>query len=263
MKDSSFKSEMGARWLTLFVISLIQISQSQNCGLTYRSIYLQVQAERIIDSPVSPAKQTLNSDYSTTNSRVTTELKNIDEFKRSPFYVEPFDSKVLSLPDSQLEFVRNITRKDIILYREILNEAIATRSKIAPGVRLMLKYSGKLVSNLIRHRGEERKLAQRVDPKPEFFTMIADLCQEVINQSSHLKRNYSKSKVEINNFQSRVNSLFDRFTKIIETSPVGAYLRWNQLVLYKNQPENGVQNKRFIEEAADLTAVSLKSFRLF
>lgn len=212
-------------------------------------------------SPPGPGFQAPAGAAAAAKPTVSDEVKRFEEFKKSPMYVEPFDAKVLSLPTMQLSFVRDITKKDIVFYKEILNEAISMRNKMAASVRLMLKYSGRLMSSFIKHRREEKKLPQRVEAKPEFFQMLADLCQEVIDTSGQLKRNYSKSKIDVDNFRSRVETLFDTVQQIIETSPMGGYLRWNQLVLYKDKPRNGVANRRFIEETADLTAVSFLGMR--
>jgi hypothetical protein len=192
-------------------------------------------------------------------AKIPQPAKTFDEYKRSPLFVEPFDAKVLSLPADQLAFVRNVTRDDMIFYREILHDAIANRNKVGPSVRLVVKYGARLVGNFIKNRRSERQIANRVEPKPEFFLMLANLAQDTMDLSGQLKRNYSKNKIDIEKFRLRTEALFDYVQKIVETSPMGTYMKWNQLVLYKDKPVNDIQNRPVKDEMADLTAVSRRN----
>ena len=184
------------------------------------------------------------------------DLKRFEEFKKSPLYVPPFDPNVLSLPNPQLLFVRKMAATDIELYRTIAKEAIDKRNGFAPSISLMFKYTGKLLTKFIKNRREELTINPRVEPAPEFFGMLADLFQTVLDKSSIIKveKGYTKKGVDVNLFYDRVNALFDYLKRIVDTAPNGAYVKWNELTLFKDNPMSAHYNANLIDEAAELVA---------
>lgn len=186
------------------------------------------------------------------------ELKKWEEFKKSNLYVPPFEADVISIPDVQAQFVRDISAKDIELFKTILKEAIEKRNKMAPSVSLMWKYSAKLMGNFIKNRQAEQRLSPRKEPKPEFFEMVAKLVESILNRSAALKteKGYTKASVNTDDLYNRADALFSYVTRMINSSPVTAYVKWDEFVLFKNELTSPRHDVDFKEEAADLTAVS-------
>lgn len=182
------------------------------------------------------------------------------QWKQNPLFVPPFDSNVLALPEVQLAFLRSAAARDLVLFREILNEAIESRRKFAPSVKLMFKYTGKLLGRFIRSRREDLALPERVEPSPAFFTMLAELTEKVINRSALLKaeRAYTKDNINTEAFRARVEALFDNIERILNAAPMGGYLRWDAMRLFADQPQNPRYNGDLAEEASDLVAVSAR-----
>jgi len=183
--------------------------------------------------------------------------QRFEVFKQSGLYVPPFDEKILVLPEPQLAFMRQATAEDSALFREILNEVIQSRRKFAASVKLMFKYATKLLGRFIKNRRDDLALKERVEPSPAFFRMLADLSDKVISRSGQLKSGYSKDSLDMEQFRSRVEAIFDHITRVINVSPVGGYLRWDTARLFTDQPKNQRYNMDLAEEAADLTAVSM------
>lgn len=189
-----------------------------------------------------------------------TDIDAYSKFKTSGLYQIPFDPEVLALPAEQVEFVRKATEKDVEFYNQILNDAIETRNNFAAGSRLMLKYGGRLILSFLKHRREEMKLKNRIEPMPSFFTMLADLIAFVESESDSIRkqRDYSKANVNIEDFRERVMGAFEFYKKVINNSPVAGYVRWDEAHLYTDDPNHKRYNIELKEEAADLYAVSNK-----
>lgn len=188
------------------------------------------------------------------------ELIEFRKFQQSNLYIAPFEDSVISLPKAQLNFIRLITRDDLELIRTIAREAIQKRNNfVPPSISLMWKYSGLLLGNLIRHRQAEQRLQPRVEFTPSFFTMLARLIEKVLDRGTKLKKenHYDKKTVHVEEFYERVDAQLNYTQKIVDNSPVGAYLKWNTTVLYKGETLRPKHDLDFIEEAADLTAVSI------
>jgi hypothetical protein len=234
-------------WTVLGVLLCGQISSGQQT-----QVQVQVQA----GANASAANANLAGAAAKSVNQLSPEQRRFEEFRKSPYFMEPFDPKVLSLPDEHLAIVRANTRKDKLLYKEIVDDAIKSRNKLAPSVRLLLKYSAKILTGIIKNRIAEKQAKERVDPKPEYFLMIVDLAQQVVDVSAKMKSKYSKSTLDIENFRLRAESMLDYFEQIIDASPLGGYMKWNQMVFYKDRPRNGIQNRPFMEELPDLVAVS-------
>jgi len=210
------------------------------------------------DSGVQPDGAQAGAAASIPNSNATDETQKWEEFKKSSLYLPSFDPKVISIPKAQSDFSNEAVKKDLELYRQILREAIDKKNNFAPSVGLMLKYSGKLISHFIRNRKLELQIKPRLEPKPTFFEMLARLAETVIDKSTKIKKEkgYNKKTVNSEELYHRVDSLFNYVQSIIRASPVAAYLQWDELILYKNDPTNPNHGKDLIEEAADLAAVS-------
>lgn len=179
-------------------------------------------------------------------------------WEQSGFYLASFDPAITTIPSMQREFVNKIVENDLELFREILREAIERRNKFAPSVGLIWKYAAKLLGRLISNRREEMKLPERLEPKPDFFRMLADLAEAVIQQSTEVKKQkgYSKSNVDTDELYRRVDNVFKYIQSTIEAAPVGAYLKWNELILFRGDPTNPDHDRPLVDEASDLTAVS-------
>lgn len=249
-------------WSTLLLDQLSYTFQQQQQPL----IQITTTGGSSVSSSNAFSSQASSSLHSSSLSSVTVgskptavktsdELQRFEEWKRSPLFVEPFDMKVLTVPDVQLAFIRNATASDINLFREILSEAIETRKKFAPSVKLMFKYAGRLLTNFIKNRLAEMQLPSRIEPRPDFFLMLADTAQEAVDESTKLKRNYNKN-LDTDKFRQRVEMIFERVKAIVDTAPMGGYLKWDQWVLFKEEPMHMMHNRRMKEVAADLFAVS-------
>lgn len=179
-------------------------------------------------------------------------------WQQSALYVDPFDPAITTIPAVQREFVNKMVTNDLEFFREILREAIERRNKFAPSVGLIWKYAGKLLGRFISNRREEMKLSERIEPKPEFFRMLADLAESVIQQSTEVKKEkgYSKNNINTDELYRRVDAVFNYIQRTIEAAPMGAYLKWNQLILHKNDPINPDHDRPIVDLASDLTAVS-------
>lgn len=187
------------------------------------------------------------------------ELNEFRKFQQSNLYVAPFEDNVIALPPTQLDFVRLVIRNDLELIRAILREAIQKRNNlIPPNISLMWKYSGVLLGNFIRNRQAEQRLHPKVEPKPSFFSMLANMIEKVLDRSTKLKKenHYDKRTVYVEALYERVDALLKYIEKIVDHSPVGGYLKWNTMTLYKGETLRPEHDLDFIEEAADLTAVS-------
>lgn len=197
-----------------------------------------------------------------TSGHLSDELIRFEEFRASSLYVPPFDPKVISIPGPQLAFVRNMTANDIVLFKSILDEAVAKRDKFAASVSLMLKYTGKILGQFIRNRRNELAIYPRLEPRLEFFKMLADMAQRILDKSDAIKRHkgYTKANVDMDSFHRRVDSVFSYVQRVVDVSPVGAYLKWDEMRLFKDEPRNPLYLANFVDEAADLTAVSLAGF---
>lgn len=199
------------------------------------------------------------SSSSNISKPVSDEEKRFDKFKDSVYYLPCFELELKSLPDVQLNFIRTMAISDMDLLRTILKEAIDKKNSFAPSVSLLFKYSGKLLGNFIRNRQTELRLSQRKDIKPAFFEMLAKMCESIIDKSNLIKgeKGYSKKNVDANELYRRVDNMFKYIQRMLDTSPVGSYLKWDQLILYKNETSNPEHDKNFVEESADLLAVSI------
>lgn len=245
----------------LFVVSLATIARCQQqqqstataAATTTNNAGLGAASASAVATSGQPLS--LNKDLTTTSSI----NDNFQAYKQSPYFLNPFDQTVLALPKMQLDFVRRVCADDMQLFREILNEAIETRKKLAPSVKLMLKYASRLLKTFIGNRRQDLALSERIEPSGEFFQMLANLAEQVVDRSGQVKRErgYTKDNINTDEFRLRVESVFDYIQKVINTSPMGAYMRWNELRLFMDEANSSPRfNKDLIEEAADLTAVS-------
>lgn len=180
------------------------------------------------------------------------------KWQQSGLYLASFDPAITTIPRMQREFVNQIVANDLELFREILREAIERRNKFAPSVGLIWKYAAKLIGRFINNRREEMKLAERLEPKPEFFVLLADLADAVIQRSTEVKREkgYTKNNIDTDELYRRVDNLFKHIQATVEVAPVGAYLKWNELVAFKNDPTNVDHGRPIVDLASELTAVS-------
>lgn len=186
-------------------------------------------------------------------------LKRLEEFRRSPYYLPPFEDGLVSIPEAQLQFQQSIFPREIELYKQIAKEGVERRGKFGSSVALVLKYGGKLLGNFIRNRKEDKLLPGAQEPRPEFFYMLADLLQRGIDLSSLIKkeRAYSRSNIDPTAFYLRVENFFNYFGKLLARSPFGLYLRWGQMKVYLDEPTNPRYGASIIDEGADLFAVSV------
>lgn len=184
--------------------------------------------------------------------------RRFQEFKSSPYYVAPFEDNLMAIPEAQVQFVREASQRDFELFRSISRDAVQRRGKFGSGVSLVVKYTGKLLGTFIRNRQEELRLPEFKDPKSEFFDYMADLISRGIDLSGELKREkyYSKSRVDSDDFYQRVDALFGYLTKMLNKCPLGMYLKWADLHLFKDEPSNKRHNVSILDEGADLFAVS-------
>lgn len=197
-----------------------------------------------------------NSTFDNNNS---TAIKAWEEWKNCHLYLPSFESDVISIPETQKEFVNNMVINDLVLFREILKEAIDKKNTFAPSVQLMWKYTGKLLGNFIRNRQAEQKIVPRKEPSPAFFESVARLAELVLDRSDELKKEmgYSKKSVNTDELYSRVDNVFRYIQRVINRSPVAAYLKWDQLVFFKDEKPTHGRNLELVQEAGDLTAVSI------
>lgn len=226
--------------------STILCDKTQNVELS-SSVTTETTSVKVVDEkgPPSPTSE---------------ELENFRAFKNSSLYVAPYEDDILSIPVAQLKFIRSSAKVDLELIRTILREAIDKRNNlISPSVTLMWKYSGKLLGNFIRNRQAEQRLEPRVDPKPSFFNMLAQIVEKVLDRSSELKKenHYDKISVLTEELYERANNTCNYISKIIDNSPIGGYIKWNTTVLFKSDTSKTRSNLDLVEEIADQTAVSI------
>lgn len=178
-----------------------------------------------------------------------------EKFKKDPDYVECYDPEVTALPQLQVEFVRNMTTKDMELYKEIVVEAIEKRNSMAPSMKLMWKYSKKILGNFITNRRKEKKLDPRVEPKASFFGYLAKLVETIIDKSAEVMKSapYTKRNVDVDAMKAQIYNIFDTISRVTNKSPVAGYLKWSELRIYKNSSEP----VNLTEEAAAAAAVSI------
>lgn len=186
------------------------------------------------------------------------EEKRIKLYQASDLFVPNYDPDMKSLPDVQLAFLRNMIARDMEFYREVLREAIDKRNNFAPSVGLMFKHTGRLLGNFIRSRQTEQLLSSRKEIKPSYFEMLAKLSESIIDKSNSIKKEkaYSKKNVDVADLYRRCNNSFNYSQRIVDVSPVAIYVRWDLVTLYKNELSNPEHDRSFIDEAADLLAVS-------
>lgn len=182
------------------------------------------------------------------------ELIKWELFRRSPHYLEPFEADVISIPEGQLNFVRQSSHSDSDLLLMIAREAIDRRNRFAPSISLLFKYTAKVLGNLVRRRLTESRIRPRVDAKPSFFLMLADLVQRVLARSDQILKatNYTRATVDVERLYERTRAACAYVVGTIDVSPVGGYHKWNRLILYRGQ----ANQTPLVEEAADIWAVS-------
>lgn len=222
------------------------------------SSLLELQSQQTSGSAVASVSIGGNNSFPTKEDDSS---KAFEEFKASPYFVEPFEEGLKALPAPQVQFVRQAMARDFDLFREITRDAIKRRGKFGSSAALMLRWTGKLLGTFIRNRQEELRLPEFKEPKGEFFDYMADLMERGINLSTDLKRNKypSKNSVDSDEFYNRVDSLFNYFAKVLNKSTVGMYIKWANLSLYKDEPSNVRYNVNVTDEGSDLFAVSLPS----
>lgn len=190
---------------------------------------------------------------------VNEKVRNFQAFKNSSLFIEPFESGMLAIPKIQAEFVRKMATDDLEFYRTILREAIDKRFKFAPSVSLMFKYSAKILARIIKNYKLENQLPDHVKYKSEFFKMLSTLIETALDKSAKIKkeREYTKQSVNTDEMYHRTNAVFNWIERVIQVSPVAGYLKWNETVLYRNEVSIPRHDLNFIDEAADLLAVSV------
>lgn len=189
-------------------------------------------------------------------SAINDEVKKFQIFKNSSYYLPSFEAEIIAIPQPQIDFIRKAASKDLDMLRGILREAIEKKNNFAPSMALMLKHGGKLLGTFIRNRREELKISPRIEPKPAFFAMLAKLAEDIIHRSNSVKKmkGYNKKNVNTGDLYKRVDAVFSYIERVIGASPVGAYLKWDEMVLFRN--ESAGSDRILLEEASDLTAVS-------
>lgn len=180
-----------------------------------------------------------------------------DKFKESPLFVEPFDPNVKSLPEMQLKLMRGLIERDIEFYKKIVDAIISPKYLQAffPSSKLIMNYGWTMKKKLEEFTEADSKLSERIEPKPEFFLMLAEMGAKIIEQSRDRreKKDYSKENIDLEVFRVRANALIDYLKEVILASPMGAYLKLDEMELYT---VTGLKKTRLIDEAIDLTAVS-------
>lgn len=191
------------------------------------------------------------------NTRLEDE-RAFEEYRRATYYVEPFEKGMISVPAEQRKFVREMVRKHLDLFGQVLREAIDKKDNFGAGVSLSLKYSMKLIGQLIKHYKGERAIPGSVKYKAEFYKMFSRMFETALLKSNDIKSSgiHSKSNVNTEEAYHRVDAIFNWVDKIVQHSPVGGYMKWNETLLYKNEPQNPLHDRDVVDEAADLLAVS-------
>ena len=180
-----------------------------------------------------------------------------DVWRSSGLFVEPFEPGLACLPGAQLAVMRESSRETLQLFKKILHEAVEIRDQFAPSAKLMLKYTVRLIDSFIRQRRLEAQLAagQRHNLKPDFFHMLAQIIERGLDRSGELKseRRYTKQNVQADQLLARLDALLHYVQRVMDSSPVGGYLKWDKLRLFADQPDRALEAA---EEGADLGAVS-------
>lgn len=206
-----------------------------------------------ISAPRAVNKEQLDN-YSTRSASTIATDADWEAFKSSRLYVEPFEAAVIALPKAQLDLQRSSAVKDLALFQKILDDAVETRNNFAANTRLMLRWTGELLSQILQDQREELKLTDRHKPNPSFFKMMANFITNITDTSTEMKRrkNYTKRNIDVAEFKRRVENLFTSYKDILNISPVGNYLRWDRAEFYKEEP----RRLELGAEATDLLAVS-------
>lgn len=177
-------------------------------------------------------------------------------FRKSAIGIPPFEPDILMMPEQQLIFLRETLDSDLAFYREILREAIDRRNKWGASVALTFKYAAKLIARILRNRRNEQKINPRVEPKREFFGMIANLVELTLDNSGNIKKTLYNKKdlVDHEGLYNRFNDLVEYIKRIFNSSPVGPYLRWDKASLYRDNHTHPYHNRLLLDETSDLLA---------
>lgn len=165
-----------------------------------------------------------------------------------------FEPTITRFPDGQLEIKRKTLHANFEMFKKILREAIDKRTHLGSGVKIQLKYSGKILSRFVADYLHEKQLRPRYEEKPEFHSMLSDWIQTIVKRSADIMRKLDTTTVNYEDMYRRFSDTLDYVEKLINLSPVGAYLTWPKVVLFEDEPTKA---KKLEDELSDLLAVSI------
>lgn len=232
------------RLTSLILTLLINSASAQEAQSGVTSLFEQ-QKQLLIDPVKSPGQ--------------TNEFLPFEQFKNDTDYLEPYEPNVISIPQIQLNFVRSMIAKDIELYKEVVDEGIAKRNTLAPNMKLMWKYSKKILGRIITNRRAEKNLPERIEPLPSFFNYLATLAERIMDRSAAIlkERPYSKYNVDVQAMREQIFNILDTIQRVVNKSPIAAYHKWEKVRIYKNTSLPANVWADFTEESSDAAAVSL------
>lgn len=191
-------------------------------------------------------------------------IAQFERFKNDPDYLESYEPTVIAIPEIQANFVRSLVAKDVELYMEVVDEGIAKRNTMAPSMKLMWKYSKKILGRFITNRRAEKKLPERKEPLPSFFTYLATMVEKILDRGAAImkERAYTKANVDVSAMRAQISNIFGTIQRVVDKSPLGAYHKWEQLKVYRNASAPQAGWTELVEEAADASAVSSRHLHL-